>query len=85
MSTVFERVRDVIVRQLKVQPDEVRPEASLTDDLRADSLDIVDLVIALEEEFSTSDSDLVIADEDAENIHSVQDIIDFLESKGVVA
>ena len=85
MSTVYERVRDVIVRQLKVQPEEVRPEASLTDDLRADSLDVVDLVIALEEEFSSDDSELVIEDEDAENIHIVQDIISFLEQKGITA
>jgi acyl carrier protein len=85
LANVFERVRDVIVRQLKVQPDEVRPEASLTDDLRADSLDVVDLVIALEEEFSSDGNELVIADEDAENIHTVQDIIDFLEQKGVAA
>jgi acyl carrier protein len=85
LANVFERVREVIVRQLKVQPDEVRPDASLTDDLRADSLDVVDLVIALEEEFSSDDNEVVIADEDAENIHTVQDIIDFLEQKGVAA
>ena len=85
MANVFERVREVIVRQLKVQPDEVRPEASLTDDLRADSLDVVDLVIALEEEFSSDGNEVVIADEDAENLHTVQDIIDFLEQKGVGA
>lgn len=82
MATVFERVRDVVVSQLKVSPEEVRPEASLIDDLRADSLDIVDLTIAIEEAFS-DDADFEIRDEDAENIRVVQDIIDFLASQGI--
>lgn len=82
MATVFERVRDVVVRQLKVSPDEVTPEANLIDDLRADSLDIVDLTIAIEEAFS-GDADFEIRDEDAENIKVVQDIIDFLATQGI--
>ncbi len=82
MPTLFERVRDVVVRQLKVAPDEVVPEAVLVDDLRADSLDIVDLTIALEEAFA-EDAEFEIRDEDAENIRTVQDILDFLQTKGV--
>ncbi|GAB4332951.1 MAG: acyl carrier protein [Dehalococcoidia bacterium] len=82
MASVYERVRDVVVAQLKVDPSEVVPEATLVDDLRADSLDIVDLTIALEEAFA-EDADLEITDEDAENIRTVQDIIDFLASKGI--
>ncbi len=82
MATVFERVRDVVVKQLKVSPDEVTPEANLIDDLRADSLDIVDLTIAIEEAFS-GDADFEIRDEDAENIKVVQDIIDFLATQGI--
>jgi acyl carrier protein len=82
MADVFDRVKAVVVRQLKVQPDEVTPEANLIDDLRADSLDIVDLTIAIEEEFA-SDADIEIRDEDAENIHTVQDILDFLAEKGL--
>ncbi len=82
MATVFERVKEVVVRQLKVKPDEVTPEASLVDDLRADSLDIVDLTIAIEEEFA-SDADIEIRDEDAENIRTVQNILDFLAEKGI--
>ena len=82
MATVFERVRDVVVRQLKVKPDEVKPEASLVDDLRADSLDIVDLTIAIEEEFA-DDAEFEIRDEDAENIRTVQDILDFLAQQGL--
>lgn len=82
MATTFERVRDVVVRQLKVSPDEVKAGASLIDDLRADSLDIVDLTIAIEEEFS-SEGDFEIRDEDAENIRTVQDILDFLKEQGI--
>ncbi len=82
MADLFERVRDVVVKQLKVDPSEVTPEANFTEDLRADSLDIVDLTIAIEEEFS-SEADFEIRDEDAENIHTVQDIIDFLKEKGI--
>lgn len=82
MATTFERVRDVVVKQLKVSPDEVKPEASLIDDLRADSLDIVDLTIAIEEAFS-DDAEFEIRDEDAENIRSIQDILDFLAAQGI--
>ncbi|MFQ5380910.1 MAG: acyl carrier protein [Dehalococcoidia bacterium] len=82
MATVFERVRDVVVAQLKVQPDEVQPPANLIDDLRADSLDIVDLTIAIEEEFA-DDAEFEIKDEDAENIRTVQHILDFLKEQGL--
>jgi acyl carrier protein len=82
MATLFERVREVVVRQLKVAEDEVTPAASLVDDLRADSLDIVDLTIAIEEEFAPG-GEFELRDEDAENIRSIQDILDFLESKGL--
>lgn len=82
MATVFDRVRDVIVRQLKVDAAEVKPEANLIDDLRADSLDIVDLTISIEEEFS-ADATFEIRDEDAENIRTVQDIMDFLAQQGL--
>jgi acyl carrier protein len=82
MATVFERVKDVVVKQLKVGADEVTPEASLVDDLRADSLDIVDLTIAIEEEFA-DDAQYEIRDEDAENIRTIQDILDFLAQQGL--
>ncbi|MBK7125209.1 MAG: acyl carrier protein [Dehalococcoidia bacterium] len=82
MATVFERVREVVVKQLKVGAEEVTPEANLVDDLRADSLDIVDLTIAIEEAFS-EDAEFEIRDEDAENIHTVQDILDFLAGQGL--
>lgn len=82
MATTFERVRDVVVKQLKVSPDEVNPGASLVDDLRADSLDIVDLTIAIEEAFA-DDAEFEIRDEDAENIKTIQDILDFLAQQGI--
>ncbi len=82
MTTTFERVRDVVVAQLKVKAAEVTPEANLVDDLRADSLDIVDLTIAIEEAFQ-GDAEFEIRDEDAENIHTIQDILDFLAQQGI--
>lgn len=82
MASVLDRVRDVVVAQLKVDPAEVTPDASLVDDLRADSLDIVDLTIAIEEAFA-EDAQFEIRDEDAENIRTIQDIIDFLKEQGV--
>jgi acyl carrier protein len=82
MATLFERVRAVVVAQLKVGAAEVTPEANLVDDLRADSLDIVDLTIAIEEAFA-GDAEFEIRDEDAENIHTIQDILDFLAAQGL--
>lgn len=82
MATVYERVCEVVVRQLKVPADQVTAEANLIEDLRADSLDIVDLTIAIEEEFA-ADGNIEIKDEDAENLHTVQDILNFLEAAGV--
>lgn len=75
MST-FERVRKVIVEQLDVSEEEVTPQASFTDDLGADSLDIVELVMGLEEEF-----EIEIPDEDAEKIQTVQEAVDYIDSK----
>jgi len=74
MSSVAEKVKSIIVEQLGVDADEVTPEASFTDDLGADSLDIVELVMAFEEEFS-----IEIPDEDAEKIGKVQEAIDYIE------
>jgi acyl carrier protein len=74
MSSVAEKVKSIIVEQLGVDADEVTPQASFTDDLGADSLDIVELVMAFEEEFS-----IEIPDEDAEKISKVQEAIDYIE------
>jgi acyl carrier protein len=72
--SVAERVKGIIVDQLGVNMDEVVPEASFTDDLGADSLDIVELVMAFEEEF-----DIEIPDEDAEKIGKVGEAITYIE------
>ncbi|MGI6567136.1 MAG: acyl carrier protein [Firmicutes bacterium] len=73
---VLERVREIVVEQLGVDPDEVTNEASFVDDLGADSLDLVELVMALEEEF-----DLEIPDEDAEKITNVGDAVKYIKDK----
>ena len=75
MSTIEERVRKVVVDQLGVNEDQVTMEASFVDDLGADSLDTVELVMALEEEF-----DAEIPDDKAESIVRVKDVIDYIEA-----
>ena len=83
MASVFERVRDLVTEQLGVEEDEVVLGASCIDDLNADSLDLVELIMSFEEEFSTDENSLEISDEDAEKIRSVQDAVDFLKDAGV--
>ena len=73
---VQEKITEIIVEQLGVKPEEVVPEASFVDDLGADSLDTVELVMALEEEFG-----IEIPDEDAEKIQTVGDAIKYIEEK----
>ena len=75
MSTIEERVIKVVVEQLGVSEDQVTPDASFVDDLGADSLDTVELVMALEEEFDSE-----IPDEKAESIVKVQDAIDYIKN-----
>ena len=72
---VFEKVREILVDQLDVEEDAVTMDASITGDLGADSLDIVDLVRSLEEEFDTE-----IPDEEIENIKTVGDIVKYIEN-----
>ncbi len=71
------KIKDIIVEQLGVDPEKVKPEASFIDDLGADSLDIVELVMAMEEEF-----EIEIPDEDAEKLKTVHDVTSYLEKKG---
>ena len=75
MSTIEERVKKIIIEQLGVKEEEVKPEASFETDLGADSLDTVELVMALEEEFETE-----IPDEQAEKIKTVQAAIDYVNN-----
>ncbi len=83
MATVFERVKKVVVEQLGVDSSDVVPNASFIEDLNADSLDLVELIMALEEEFSKDGGNVEISDEDAEKIVTVQDAVDYLKDHGV--
>ncbi|MEJ6952166.1 acyl carrier protein [Natronospora cellulosivora (SeqCode)] len=74
MEDVYQKVVDIIVEELAIDADEVTSEASFIDDLGADSLDVVELVMAFEEEF-----DIEIPDEDAEKIQTVQNAVDYIE------
>lgn len=72
-EAIFEKVKEIIVEQLGVEEDIVKPEASFIDDLGADSLDVVELIMALEEEF-----DLEIPDAEAEKVATVNDVVEYI-------
>ena len=76
VATTYDRLKKIVVEQLGVDEDEVKPEASFVDDLNADSLDLVELIMSLEEEFGTE-----ISDEDAEKIRTVQDAVDYIDER----
>ncbi len=76
MSQIAEKVKEIIAKELGIDIQEVKPEASFQEDLGADSLDVVELVMAMEEEFG-----LEIPESDAEKIKTVQDAINYIESK----
>jgi acyl carrier protein len=75
-GTTFERLKKLIVEQLGVEPDDVTPEAAFVEDLNADSLDLVELIMSLEEEFG-----MEISDEDAEKIQKVSDAVEYIEER----
>jgi acyl carrier protein len=83
MATVLERVKAVVADKLSVEESEVNSASSFTEDLNADSLDLVELIMAFEEEFGNDDTPIEITDEDAESITTVQKAIDYLKEKGV--
>jgi len=83
MATIFERIKRIVVEQLGVEAEEVVPTASFVDDLGADSLDLVELIMSLEEEFSNPSQKIEIPDEDAEKMVTIQDVIDYLKDLGV--
>ncbi|WP_300328362.1 acyl carrier protein [Fusobacterium sp.] len=72
---MLDKIKEIVVEQLNVDADQVTPEANFVEDLGADSLDTVELIMAFEEEF-----DVEIPDTDAENIKTVQDVIDYIEA-----
>jgi acyl carrier protein len=83
VATVFDRIKAIVVEQLGVDEKDVVPTASFVEDLGADSLDLVELIMSLEEAFSTPDKKVEIPDEAAEKIVTIQDAIDYIKEKGV--
>jgi acyl carrier protein len=83
VATVYERVKKIVVEQLGADEKDVVPTASFVDDLGADSLDLVEMIMAMEEEFSTPTTKLEIPDEDAEKIATVQDAVDYIKDQGI--
>lgn len=75
-KTIEEKVKDIIVEQLSVNAEQVTPEAKFIEDLGADSLDVVELVMAFEEQFSVE-----VPDEDAEKLQTVGDVVKYIEEK----
>jgi len=81
---VFERVRKIIAEQLGVEDEsEITPQTSFVDDLNADSLDLVELIMSLEEEFSKEGKSMEVSDEDAEKIVTVQDAVNYIIEHGL--
>jgi len=83
MATVLDRVKSIVAEKLGVDESEITSSSSFTEDLNADSLDLVELIMAFEEEFSSSDVSVEISDEDAEGILNIQNAIDYLKTAGV--
>lgn len=83
MATIFERLKRVVVEQLGVEAEEVVPTASFVDDLGADSLDLVELRMSLEDEFSTPSRKVEVPDEVAEKLVTIQDAVDYIRDQGI--
>lgn len=83
MATVLERVKKIVVEQLGVDESEAVATANFVDDLGADSLDLVELIMSLEEEFSNPSRKIEIPDDDAEKILTVQDAVDYLKDQDI--
>ncbi len=83
MATIFERIKTIVVEQLGTEAEDVAATAGFVEDLGADSLDLVELIMSLEDEFSNPSRKVEIPDEDAEKIITIQDAIDYLKDLGV--
>jgi acyl carrier protein len=82
VATTFEKIKAIVVEQLGVEEKDVVPTASFVEDLGADSLDLVELIMSLEEAFSTPQKKLEIPDEAAEKIITIQDAMDYVKEQG---
>ena len=82
MPTVYDRIKDIVVDKLGVDEADINEGASFVEDLGADSLDLVELIMAFEEEFSTDGQAVEISDDDAGNINTIKDAVDYLKGKG---
>ncbi|MCL0030730.1 acyl carrier protein [Dehalococcoidia bacterium] len=83
MASVLDRVREITADKLSTNLEGIKPESSFTEDLEADSLDVVELIMAIEEEFGSDEEPLEISDEDAEKILTVNDAVNYLKENGV--
>tara|TARA_Y100001970_G_scaffold93702_2_gene118185 strand:- start:58444 stop:58698 length:255 start_codon:yes stop_codon:yes gene_type:complete len=83
MASVLDKVREIAADKLSVNIDDISGDSSFTEDLDADSLDIVELIMAIEEEFGSDDNPLEISDEDAEKILTVNDAVKYLGDNGI--
>ncbi len=83
MATIFERVKKIIAEQLGVDEGNITPKTSFVEDLNADSLDLVELIMSLEEEFGQGSQSFEISDEDAEKIVTVQDAVNYILEHGI--
>jgi acyl carrier protein len=83
VATAFDKIKALVVEQLGVDEKDVVPTASFVEDLGADSLDLVELIMSLEESFSTPEKKLEIPDEAAEKIVTIQDALDYMKEQGV--
>ena len=83
MASVYERVKTIVVDKLGVESGDVDESSSFVEDLNADSLDLVEMIMAFEEEFSTDDQPIEISDEDAGSIATLQNAVDYLKQQGV--
>jgi acyl carrier protein len=83
VATIFEKIKTIVVEQLGVEEKDVVATASFVEDLGADSLDLVELIMSLEETFSTPERKLEIPDEAAEKIVTIQDAIDYIKEQGI--
>jgi acyl carrier protein len=82
LPTVYDRIKDIVVDKLGVEEGDINEGASFVDDLGADSLDLVELIMAFEEEFSTDGQAVEISDDDAGNLNTIKDAVEYLKGKG---